>query len=97
MREEEWGGVAENHSQQPFTLGKNIHKQNSRSQTYVNGFVDVEAKRCGAKREQLERVQGPLPECQGQHLALTVLNVPSSLDSGWRHTAILKNVSGAVD
>jgi len=38
--------------------------------------------RCRAKREQLERFQGLLPEGQGQKLALTVLFVPSSLDSG---------------
>ena len=35
-----------------------------------------------AKREQLLRVEGLLPEGQGQILALTVLYVPSSLDSG---------------
>ena len=35
-----------------------------------------------AKREQLKRVQGLLPERSGQNLALTVLYVPYSLDSG---------------
>ena len=35
-----------------------------------------------AKREQLERVHGLLPESQGQNLALTVLYVLWSRDSG---------------
>jgi len=35
-----------------------------------------------AKREQLKRLQGLLPESQGQNLALTVLYVPSSLHNG---------------
>jgi len=35
-----------------------------------------------AKREQLTRVEGLLPESQGQNLALTVLHVPCSLDIG---------------
>ena len=35
-----------------------------------------------AKREQLERFQGHLPENQGQNLALTVLGVPGPIDSG---------------
>ena len=34
------------------------------------------------KREQLNRVDGHLPESEGHNLALTVLHVPSSLDSG---------------
>ena len=34
-----------------------------------------------AKREQLETCKVLLPESQGQHLAWTVLFVPSSLDS----------------
>ena len=36
------------------------------------------------KWELLQRIQRLLPESQGQNLALTVLNVPHSLDSGWR-------------
>ena len=35
-----------------------------------------------AKREQLKRFEGPSPEKQGQNLDLTVLFVPSLLDSG---------------
>ena len=35
-----------------------------------------------AKREQLERVSGLLPENQGRNLAVTVLCVPGLLDSG---------------
>ena len=35
-----------------------------------------------AKREQLGGVQGLLPRSQGQNLALTVLHVPHSLESG---------------
>ena len=34
------------------------------------------------KREQLQSLEGPLPENQGQNLALTVSCVPSSLDRG---------------
>ena len=34
-----------------------------------------------AKMEQLKRFEGLLPESQGQNLALTVLDVPSPLDS----------------
>ena len=34
------------------------------------------------KREQRERLQGHLPESQGQNLALTALRVPYSLDMG---------------
>ena len=37
------------------------------------------------KREQLRRFQSLLPECQAQHLALTVLDGPYSLDSGNVH------------
>ena len=37
-----------------------------------------------AKREQLERVSGPSPASRGQNMALTVLYVPSLLDSGDR-------------
>ena len=36
-----------------------------------------------AKREQLERVQRFAPECQGQNVALTVLDLPYLLDSGF--------------
>ena len=35
-----------------------------------------------AKREHLQGVEGLLPESQGQNLAVTVLDVPRSLDSG---------------
>ena len=38
--------------------------------------------RARAKREQLERFSGLLSESQGQNLALNVLYVPDSLDSG---------------
>ena len=38
--------------------------------------------RCRAKREQLQGVQELLPESQGHDLAVTVLYVPCSLDSG---------------
>ena len=40
------------------------------------------AHRFRAKREQLEILEGISPESRGQDLALTVLYVPSSLDSG---------------
>ena len=43
--------------------------------------------RCRAKREQLKRVLRLLPEGRGQNLALTVLYVPRSLDSG-THTQV---------
>ena len=36
----------------------------------------------GAKRKHLKTFQGFLPESQGQNLALTVLFVPNSLESG---------------
>jgi len=42
------------------------------------------APRFQAKRGQLKRFQGLLPESQGQNRALTVLYVPNSLDSGTR-------------
>jgi len=35
-----------------------------------------------ARREQLERFEGLLPQSQGQHLAVTVLHVPFSTHSG---------------
>ena len=38
-----------------------------------------------AKREKLKRKNGLLPESQSQKLALIVLNVPCSLDSGYQH------------
>jgi len=38
--------------------------------------------RCRATMEHLERCQGLSPESQDQNLVLTVLYVPSSLDSG---------------
>ena len=36
----------------------------------------------GAKEEHLQGLEGLLAESQSQNLALTVLHVPSSLDSG---------------
>ena len=41
-----------------------------------------EAHRFRAKRGQLKRFSELSPESKGQHLALTVLYVPNSLDSG---------------
>ena len=38
--------------------------------------------RIRAKRRQLETFKGPLPESQGQNVALTVEHVPYSLNSG---------------
>ena len=38
--------------------------------------------RSRTKRDQLKRVEGLFPERQGQNLAVTVLDVPYSLDSG---------------
>jgi len=35
-----------------------------------------------AKREQLKRLEGLLPDSQGRNLALALLFVPYSLDSG---------------
>jgi len=40
--------------------------------------------RCPAQRQKLRRVHGLSPESRGQNLALTVLYVPHSLDSGKR-------------
>ena len=42
--------------------------------------------RCRAKREQLETFKVLVPHSRGQNLALTVLCVPSWLDSGARMT-----------
>ena len=42
----------------------------------------VDSARFRAKREQLEMFQGLMPESKGQNLALTVLFVLYSLDSG---------------
>ena len=39
---------------------------------------------CRERKEQLERFEGLSPESQCQNLALTVLDVPYSLDSGRR-------------
>jgi len=47
--------------------------------------------RWGAKREELARVQGLLPESQGQNLALTVLTVlyvPYFLGIGYQETLL---------
>ena len=38
--------------------------------------------RCRANMEKLARFEGLSPESQGQHLGLTVLHVPCSLESG---------------
>ena len=40
-----------------------------------------DVRRFRAQREQLKRYRGRLPESQGHNLAVTVLDVPSSLDS----------------
>ena len=45
-------------------------------------FTEQEGCRFGAKRGQLKRVKAILLELQGRNLALTVLYVPRSLDSG---------------
>ena len=45
------------------------------------GFRVIKAS-LSATRGQLQGFSGPLPESSGQDLALTVLYVPSSLDSG---------------
>ena len=42
------------------------------------------AVRFRARRGQLETLEGLLPDSQGQNLALTVLYMPYSLDSGTR-------------
>ena len=49
---------------------------------YVCGVFGFAAERCRARREHLTRVEGLAPESQGWNLALTVLCVPYSLDSG---------------
>jgi len=52
-----------------------------------------------AKREQLKKLYGLLPESQGQNLALTVLYVPHSLDSGhsrWINSSKDLRVSNSV-
>ena len=43
-----------------------------------------------ARREELKRFKGLLPESQGQNLALTVLYVPYLLDSGRGSTPLLE-------
>ena len=48
----------------------------------TNRPVPATTGRFRAKREQLKRGQECLPEIQGQNRALTVLYVPSLLDSG---------------
>jgi len=45
-----------------------------------------------AKTEQFQRVSGLLPERPGQNLALTVVFVPNSLDSGWGPIGALINM-----
>jgi len=45
------------------------------------------------KKEQLGRCEGLSAESQGQHLALTVLHVPSSLDSGYVGRPVGRRVS----
>jgi len=44
--------------------------------------------------EQLETFEALLPQSQGQNLALTVLYVPSSLDSGFLFTHVFHSFSG---
>ena len=57
-------------------------RASTESRNTPSGECDVNA-RFRAKREQLERFyEGLVPESQGQNLALTVLYVPCSLDSG---------------
>ena len=54
--------------------------------------VTARPPRCPAERENPTRVQGLLPESQGQNLALNVLCVPYSLDVA-AHEDALKRVS----
>ena len=49
---------------------------------FMYGFGSEAPNRFRAKREQPKRLSRPLPESQGQNMALTVLSVPNSLDSG---------------
>jgi len=49
-----------------------------------------------ATSEHLKRLYGPLAENQGQHLALTVLCEPSSLDSGSLQYQSLPNKLGGL-
>ena len=44
---------------------------------FRNNFCEIRA-----RRKKVERVEGLLPGGQGQNLALTVLYVPYSLDTG---------------
>jgi len=48
----------------------------------VDAAVPGAVSRVRAKREHLGRLKGLSPESQGQNMALTVLFVPNSLDSG---------------
>ena len=50
---------------------------------------DASPRRCRAKREHLVRFQGLLPESQGLNLALTVLYVLCSPDSGSHRACFL--------
>ena len=50
--------------------------------------------RCRTKREPLQRFYGLSPESQGQSLALTVVYVPYSLDSGYKKKRLEYNDSG---
>ena len=45
--------------------------------TVTEARITIRLDRFRAKREQLERIQGLLPESQSQSLALTVLCVPN--------------------
>ena len=53
--------------------------------------------RSRARREQLKRFLGLLPESQGQNLAVTVLYVPHSLDSGRGETVEFRTSESAID
>jgi len=63
-----------------------------------NTFLDVPSslgsggslhlpRRCRVRREQLKDFRTENGSSQGQNLALTVLSVPNSLDSGWAKRA----------
>ena len=64
--------------------------------THLRGLVD----NCFASERRgtnLKRVQGLLPESQGLCLALTVLSVPYSFDSGAPVTAMCREAFGEND
>jgi len=50
-----------------------------------------------AKSEQLQRFKGLLPEGHGQNLALTVLYVPYSLESGRKEDGACQEVLVSTD